>query len=171
MILTCFDCVLVYTGYSADGIYNKTQEWIENNDEIDWESNPKMYMARGNAFMNESQNERALTEFGHALRISLHLKMDKCVTSQTQLFAREYSDEIQTRLLMVVLLNKMNNVKAAANHCEAILAYDETHESARKLYAAILFRQKKYRVEYILGFCECLAVTESPFCYVLMFCV
>ena len=122
-------------------------------------------MARGNAFMNESQNEKAFKEFSHALKISLYLRTDKCVTSrkkaskneseitlksQSDLFARERADEIQTRLLMVVLLNKMNDVEAAANHCEAILAYDNNHESAKKLYAAILLRQKKYAVCYVM---------------------
>ena len=165
-------------GYTANGIYEKSQGWIENNPEIEWEQNPKIYMARGNAYMNESQNEKALSEFGHALRISLRLKMDKCVKthkratskdgdsiqaaikSQSQLFAKEQSDEIQTRLLMIVLLNKMNNINAAANHCEAILAYDAKHESARKLYAAILLRQKKYRQSKVI-FSELLQM--SPF--------
>eukprot|EP01084_Bolivina_argentea_P300792 518741_1 len=85
-------------GYDSKGIEMKTHKWSEYNANILVES--KYYLSRGNAFINEDNNKKAMIE----LRNALNLCIDKNNNDN------DNTDEIQTRLLMTVTLNKMNKL-------------------------------------------------------------
>ena len=56
------------------------------------------------------------------------------------------SDEIQTRLLLTVLYNKMEDYEKAEENCLEILKIQPNHNSANKLYAALLIKLKQFEV-------------------------
>ena len=118
-------------GYTAEGIDCKTSGWTAYNGDIERES--KYWMARGNAFINEDQRKRAIAELQRALAL--------CIESGDK------SDEVDTRLLLAVIYNKMGRFDEGLKECAAILEMDGNaeHEGALKMTAAMFQRKRQFK--------------------------
>eukprot|EP01083_Nonionella_stella_P006210 18058_1 len=114
-------------GYNAKGINTITTTLCTSNEGL--VTDAKFWLLRGNAFLNEDDNESAMKELQNALKLC----------------TKNSKDEIQTLLLMAVCYNKMNELNKAQEQCERILKMDADHTATLKIYAAILQRRQKYK--------------------------
>lgn len=133
-------------GYNCDGISKKTNEWLVIHPLLEKEMT--FYLARGNAFINEERFEEALVEIQNAIKIIEEQKSNTNNDGKSE----EIGDEIQARVLLVVVLNGLNHLQLACKECECILAIDANHSSTRKLYAAVLQKLKRYSVMFLVHF-------------------